>query len=136
MTPAQMAALHAAGFDQSRPWTGDEFAALLASPHVFALGDARAFAMGRTVADEVELLTLTTHPAHRRTGLARALVHRWQAEAARRGAQTGFLEVAADNAPAIALYTACGFARTGLRPGYYPRTGGPAADAWVMTCPL
>ncbi len=136
MTPQDMAALHRAGFDQSRPWRADEFETLIASPHVFALGDAYAFALGRVVAGEAELLTITTHPALRRRGLARDLVICWQAEAARRGALSGFLEVAADNAPALALYTQSGFAKAGLRRAYYPRAAGKAVDGVVMTCAL
>jgi ribosomal-protein-alanine N-acetyltransferase len=44
------------------------------------------------------------------------------------GAGTLFLEVAGDNAAALALYAAAGFEAIGLRKGYYA-TG---ADAVVM----
>ena len=127
-----MAAIHAAAYRQGRPWSGAEFRDLLASPHVHALGDARAFALIRVVADETELLTIATHPDHQRQGLARALMADWLATAARRGARRAFLEVAHDNAPARALYAACGFAECGRRRGYYARPEGPAAEAVVM----
>ena len=42
-----------------------------------------------------------------------------------------FLEVAADNLAAIALYQATGFAKVGVRKGYYPHPDG-AKDALVM----
>ena len=100
------------------------------------LEDARAFALIRVVADETELLTIATHPAHQRQGLARALMAGWLAEAAQRGARRAFLEVAHDNAPARALYGACGFAECGLRRGYYARPDSPAADAVVMARPV
>ncbi len=127
-----MAATHAAAFVQSRPWRADEFAALLDSPLTFALGDARCFALVRVVADEAELLTIATHPDHQRQGLARREMARWQSAALARGAQTAFLEVAADNAPAQALYAACGFAICGTRPGYYARKEASAVDAVLM----
>ena len=41
------------------------------------------------------------------------------------------LEVADDNAGAIALYSGAGFGRVGARRGYYPRETG-AVDALVM----
>jgi len=131
-----MAAIHAAAYRQGRPWSEAEFRDLIAAPLVFALGDARAFALIRVVADETELLTIATHPAHQRQGLARALMAGWQAEAAQRGARRAFLEVAHDNAPARALYGACGFAECGLRRGYYARPDSPAADAVVMARPV
>jgi ribosomal-protein-alanine N-acetyltransferase len=130
--PRDLAATHAAAFTQARPWSAAEFETLLASPFVFLCGDARAFALVRVVADEAELLTIATHPDHQRKGLARALMEAWQAEAARRGATRAFLDVAADNAPAEALYLACGYVRTGLRRAYYARPDGPAADAILM----
>ena len=132
LTPAQMAATHAAAFTQSRPWSALEFAALLDSPLVFAAGDARCFALVRVIADEAELLTIASHPDHQRQGLARTVMDQWQSEAAERGAASGFLEVAADNSAALALYRACGFETSGLRRGYYKRTDGAAADAVLM----
>ena len=132
LTPEAMARTHAAAM-QSRPWRAEEFAALLSHPGTFALGDTACFALVRVIADEAELLTIATHPGHRRQGLARACMAAWMAEAAARGAAQAFLEVAHDNAPALALYQAMGFSRSGLRPGYYPRPDAPAADAVVMT---
>ncbi|MCA0871031.1 ribosomal protein S18-alanine N-acetyltransferase [Seohaeicola saemankumensis] len=133
MTADQMAALHAAAFTQSRPWSAAEFAALLDSPHCFATGDARAFALVRVIADEAELLTIATHPEHQRQGLARSCMADWMQQAASRGAAYAFLEVAADNIGARALYERCGFATSGQRRGYYARPDGPAVDAIIMS---
>jgi ribosomal-protein-alanine N-acetyltransferase len=47
------------------------------------------------------------------------------------GAETLFLEVAADNAPAIALYERLDFERIGLRPGYYAHGDHGPVDALV-----
>lgn len=131
-----MAAAHAAAFTQSRPWSADEFASLLESPLAFAAGDARCFALARVIADEAELLTIATHPAHQRQGLARACMAEWESAARDRGALDVFLEVAADNAPAQALYRACGFAECGRRAGYYRRDGADSVDAVLMRKPL
>jgi ribosomal-protein-alanine N-acetyltransferase len=117
MTPSDMARAHAAGFGPGRPWTEREFRDLLDSPGTLALGDARCFALGRVIADEAELLTIATDPAHRRQGLARQVMADWHAAAAARGAVRGLLEVAADNGSARALYTACGYTPCGQRPG-------------------
>jgi ribosomal-protein-alanine N-acetyltransferase len=43
-----------------------------------------------------------------------------------------FLEVAKDNAPALALYERFGFAKVGERTGYYRRADGTRAAAAVM----
>ena len=50
-----------------------------------------------------------------------------------RGAVHAFLEVAADNGAARALYQACGYSEAGLRSAYYPRVDAPAADGVVPT---
>lgn len=136
LTPVQMAATHAAAFRQERPWSADEFAGLLQNSGCFAVGDARSFALVRVVADEAELLTIATHPDHRRRGLARAAMRDWMTRAAEMGARRAFLEVASDNLPAVALYESEGFAPAGMRRAYYRRAGGDPADALLMTCDL
>ena len=133
MNPHEMAAIHAAAFSQSRPWSADEFAEFLAQPAVFACESGQSFALVRVIADEAELLTIATHPSVQREGRARELMHMWQSEAVRRGAQHAFLEVAADNSAAQHLYLSCGFVQAGLRKDYYARAGGRAADAVIMT---
>nr|WP_242690129.1 GNAT family N-acetyltransferase [Paracoccus fontiphilus] len=124
--------MHARCFTRPRPWSAAEFAALLDSPHAFLLTRARGFLLGRTVADEAELLTLAVAPETRRRGTARDLVGEFAATSRRRGASLAFLEVAADNAPAQALYRATGWRESGRRRRYY----GPDLDAIVMTLPL
>lgn len=133
VTPRDMAAIHQAAFTQSRAWSEAEFASLLSPPLCFACGDARGFALVRVVADEAELLTIATHPDHQRKGIARAVMEAWQAEAHSRGATRAFLEVAADNSPAIGLYVAQGYIRDGLRRGYYQRKGRNPVDALLFS---
>ena len=135
MTPEDMARLHKAAYDD-RPWSATEFAGLMSAKGVFVTGDTRAFALVRVLLDEAELLTIATHPDHRRQGLARALMEDWHRQAADRGATRALLEVAADNTPAQALYIACGYTADGRRRGYYDRRGAPPADAILMSCPL
>jgi len=89
--------------------------------------------VGRAGAGEAELLTLAVAPQARRRGLGARLVNRFLYQARCRSAETAFLEVAADNAPAIALYTAAGFAPGGRRKGYYHHPDGTRSDALVMT---
>ncbi|GAW34594.1 ribosomal-protein-alanine N-acetyltransferase [Roseovarius sp. A-2] len=133
MTPEEMAACHARAFaGQGRAWTVVEFASLLESPLIFAVGNARAFALGRVIADEAELLTLACDPAQRRKGLGRACLASFEAGARARGAVTAFLEVAADNMMARGLYDTAGYAEITRRAGYYARAGITAVDAIVM----
>lgn len=135
MTPAAMAALYAQAFPAGRAWSCAEIAALVEAPGGFAVDDPHGFALGRAIAGEAELLTVAVALRHRRKGAARRLLTAFEAEAVRRGAGVAFLEVAADNAAALALYRATGWAETGHRSGYYARTGGPI-DAIVMSKPL
>jgi ribosomal-protein-alanine N-acetyltransferase len=127
-----MAAVHAAAFDAS--WSAGEIAGFLTAPGGYAClvergGAVAGFILCRAIAGEAEILTLAVHPAHRRQGLARAMV---EAAADAPGIQTLFLEVAADNAAAIDLYAGAGFEPVGSRRRYYARAAGPAADALVM----
>lgn len=136
MTPAALAALHDAAFPDARGWTTEEFSSLLASPRVFLVECNDGFAIGRAVADEAELLTIAVAPTARRQGLGRILLARFEAAADTHGARRVFLEVAADNSPARALYESAGYVRIGTRPAYYARPGAIPATALVMHKPL
>ncbi len=139
----RLARLHAACFSEA--WDADAFATLLAMPGAFALFAeepardapcgfaASGFLMIRGAGDEAEIITLGVVPERRRKGLARDLLAGGVREAASRGARRLFLEVAADNDAALALYRAAGFAQIGRRPDYYHRPDGDMA-ALVMAC--
>ncbi len=119
-------------------WSASDWARYGADERVVALG---AFAedgslagvlLIRVVADEAELLTIAVAATWRRRGIGEGLLAAGLAEAARRGATSVHLEVAADNAPALRLYRRTGFCRSGRRAGYYSRPAG-RIDAVLMT---
>ena len=133
MTPADLAALHARCFTLPRPWSADEFAALLAQDSTILATRPQGFALIRVVLDEAELLTIAVDPDHRRTGLGRDLLSVAENAAKGRGARRCFLDVGADNAAAIALYRSAGYAESGRRRGYYRLPGQPPIDALVLS---
>jgi ribosomal-protein-alanine N-acetyltransferase len=132
VTPEALAALHGRCFETPRPWTVAEFRGLLAMPGVFLNPTDGGFALGRVIVDEAELLTLVVDPPARRRGLGSTLLADFETSAASRGATSAMLEVSADNAAAIALYTTAGFRRTGTRPGYYRTPNGARIDAHLF----
>lgn len=132
MTAAEMALVHAAAFTTPRPWSEAEIAELLASPLCFALTEPGGFLLGRVVAGEAELLTIAVTPAARRHGLGRRLVQGFLDKAHGQGAESAFLEVAASNVAARALYAAAGFTAAGKRRGYYQRPDGTTDDALIL----
>lgn len=141
MTPEALARLHAACFTQPPPWSAASFRNMLADPacHLETRasdGKLAGFALFRMAADEAELLTLATAPDARRQGHARALVHAGLAAMQSRGAGVCFLEVAADNAPAIRLYQMLGFDLQGRRKAYYRASGRVTQDALVFRARL
>lgn len=81
----------------------------------------------RVAGDEAEILTIAVLPPWRRHGLGRRLLDHAMAESRTQGAAAMFLEVAADNVNAQALYQARGFVQVGVRKGYYA-----GKDALVM----
>jgi ribosomal-protein-alanine N-acetyltransferase len=131
-----LAELHAAAFDD--PWPADDILRFAEDRGGFALvadeagvGEAPAgFILCRMIAGEAEVLTLAVRPTSRRRGIGRALLEAAIA-LARPTAATMFLEVAADNPGATALYAGAGFETVGRRAGYYGRAGG-SVDAVVM----
>ena len=122
MTPKKMAALHAQAFDGSARWSAESFTAMLDRSDTIIVSGNDGFALGRVMADEAELLTIVVALAQRGQGTARTLLSGFDREARKLGATQAFLEVAADNAPARALYAATGWIQVGLRPGYYDGT--------------
>lgn len=133
MTAAELAAIHAAAFADTRPWTEAEFAALLADPAHLLTRDGRAFVLGRIILDEAEILTLASHPDSQRQGQARRALAAFEQAAQAKGAAQVFLEVAEDNAAARALYAAAGYRQTGRRPGYYRTYSGQSVAALILS---
>ncbi|GAN88125.1 ribosomal protein S18-alanine N-acetyltransferase [Komagataeibacter intermedius] len=126
-----LAQIHAQAFPPTHRWDAQAMQALLDMPGVsvvMAEGDAPAFIMVRTVFDEAEILTFAVDPAWQRRGIGRDLLARCMRQVEQAGARTLFLEVARDNAPAIALYCTSGFVQAGMRRNYYP----DGMDACVM----
>ncbi len=131
-TPAHapaMALLHGRAFAVRERWGADAIALQLGLPGAFGwIAPAGGMLLARAAADEAELLTLAVDPAAQRQGIGRALLRQSLATAQERGACAMFLEVAAGNAAAQALYAATGFAVVGRRRAYYPGGG----DALVL----
>ena len=120
----------------SEGWDAAAFAQLLAMPGAEAALALEAeepvgFLLTRRAADEAEIITIATRPGARRRGVGRQLLSHHQADLAARGVKHMFLEVAASNRAAIALYATSGFLEVGRRKGYYQRPDG-REDAIVM----
>ena len=128
------AALHATCFDT--PWSEVEFVRLFEQPGVAGLmwqADApEGFILVRAAADEAEILTLAVIANRRRRGIAARLLDEACRMLRAGGTNRLFLEVAADNAAARALYAERGFAVTGRRAGYYDRGAARRVDAIIM----
>jgi ribosomal-protein-alanine N-acetyltransferase len=117
----------------AEPWSAVSMADVLAMPGAHGLiavdggsmvpsaghpGPA-GFVLWRATAGEAEILTIAVLPPWRRRGLGAVLLEAALDSARISGAETMFLEVAADNSGAQALYSSRGFVRAGLRKGYY-----------------
>ncbi len=132
MTPTQMAALHNVCFVHPRPWSSDEFSALLAGAHVFWRANEAGFYIGQIMIDEAELLTLAVDPEQQRKGYGQRLLSAFHRDAADKNARESFLEVAADNTAGRALYDQAGYTQAGKRAGYYRTHGGTRIDALIL----
>ena len=129
-----LARLHEQSFDEG--WTAGAFEDLLNMPGASAEialehDDPASFILTRTAADEAEIITICTRPQAQRRGVARQLLAHHFAGLAARGVRHVFLEVAASNIAAQALYHSFGFAEAGRRRSYYKRSDG-MEDAIVM----
>ena len=127
----RLAGIHGACFAEG--WDALALRDMLSVPGttVVQAGEA-GFALLRILAGEAEILTVAVLPGARRSGIGRELVSGMLDTARERGATSLFLEVAEDNAAALALYASAGFTVISRRRGYYARPGGSSMDAIVM----
>ena len=113
----KIAELHKLCFPH-KPWAANDFAELKKSGCEI-VASPNGFIVWRTVCDEAEIITVGVHPDARGAGIAIAMLGIMENEVKKAGAKKIFLEVSAENAPAIDLYKKCGFMQNGLRPKYY-----------------
>ncbi len=113
----KLADLHKLCFPH-KPWTANDFRDLKKSGCEIVASE-NGFIVWRTVCDEAEIITIGVHPAARGAGIATAMLTLMEHEIKKAGVKKIFLEVSAENAPAIALYKKCGFIQNGHRPKYY-----------------
>ena len=123
-------ALEAASADH--PWSAESVRAMLdlrtTRAWVYCGPEPRGYLLASSVAGEGELLTIGVRPDARRRGIASALMGAMERSWQRDDVQRGFLEVRADNTPALALYERHGWMPDGRRADYY----GPGRDALKM----
>lgn len=132
MTPETLADLSRRAYRHMTPWTTAQFADTLTSPQSLLTTTDHAFVLGQVIADEAEILALAADPDHQRQGQAWRALTEFHRQAANRGATRAFLEVAAANTPARALYSGHGYRQVGLRRAYYRRADGSRDDALIM----
>lgn len=83
------------------------------------------------VDDEAHMTTVATNPGFQRSGVATAMIVETMRTLRAQAVSRVSLEVAANNAPAQALYRRFGFVPVGVRRNYYPVTGQDALVMWV-----
>ena len=128
-----LAEMHAQAF--SHPWNARAMADLLDSG-AFAIAEDDGFILVREGGGEAEILTIAVAPHARRKGIGLALIRAAEKALHAHGATSLFLEVAADNKAALALYERAHFEPVAVRPGYYLREGGPPMDAQILRLTL
>jgi [ribosomal protein S18]-alanine N-acetyltransferase len=135
---AEIAALHQQLFNP--PWDVSGVQPLLEAPAAVAFVArvgippmTTGFIIGQIAADVSEIISIGVAPEWQKRGLGRILFDAFSRAVTRAGAKRVFLDVAADNAPAIALYASLGCSEVGRRTGYYMRHEAPSVDAIVMT---
>jgi len=134
---ARIAQLHGQLFDE--PWS-EKFIRDLCHDQACSIllaTDGRpdqiiGFIITRVVSDEGEILSIGVAQPYQRFGVGKRLL-----EAARRVMVNSevtnlYLEVAADNEAAKALYLGSGFSQTSVRKDYYRRPNGETSDALVL----
>ncbi len=131
-----MARVHRQAFG-SKGWSAEDIATMLrveGTEALLAHAGERPVGMiiHRMLWGDGEILTLGVVPTMRRRGIGSRLLATAMNGMVMQGANRIFLEVAADNAAAIALYESLRFEPLGRRPNYYLEEGGRRVDALMM----
>jgi ribosomal-protein-alanine N-acetyltransferase len=119
----------------SSPWTEEMLQEELGNPIAVFLaarsaGRVAGYAGMTVVVGEGYIANIAVHPEFRRRGCATALLGALCGYAEKNGLELLTLEVRSGNAAAIKIYEKAGFARVGVRPGFYSK---PREDALIMT---
>jgi len=118
---------------QAAQWPKESYDQSHSSGQVVLIGEIAGqicgFLVARITGDEAEILNTAVDTAHRRKGLASALLAAATSAAWQQMVKNIYLEVRESNRAAIAFYVKHGFAKTGERRGYYNR---PTENAIVM----
>jgi len=119
------------------PWSRSMFAGELSKPSSICIG---AFDAGNETllgyliisryVDAWHVMNVAVAPAHRRRGIAKALLDRLFQVTADDGRRGYTLEVRVSNRGAIKLYEQAGFRRRGIRRGYYTDNREDALIMW------
>jgi ribosomal-protein-alanine N-acetyltransferase len=140
---ALLAELHRAVFTApwDRAWSAESMAQILAMPGAKGWLLEResmplGFVLARFTLDEGEILLTGIHPTARGQGYGRRLMEAAIAASREAGIARLFLEYAAPNAAAAALYQSLGFAQIGRRRGYYADAAGHQHDAITLALEL
>ena len=129
--------MHARLFDPA--WDAESIVRLIEHPasssFIAQIREPRAlagFVIGRIAADEAEVLSIGVAPEWQRRGIGRQMAEGLVRAARRAEVKRLFLEVAADNDAAVALYEGLGFKIAGARKAYYQRAGRHNVDAVIL----
>lgn len=106
------------------PWTWESMVFEISHPLSVSSvewrdGKVVAFAVGRVIADEAEVMKIATLEKYRRQGIARLMMTELLDKMREKGALTCYLEAASKNAAALALYKSMGFEEISVRELYY-----------------
>lgn len=112
-----LAQLHRACFET--PWHEKSFEELLKLPSTIGWFSVDGFLLCSHTFDEMEILTVCSHPNKRRQGIAKGLLNEMMIYANGHNVRKIFLEVSEENKAAQALYKSFGFKQNGIRKNYY-----------------
>ena len=134
---ASIATLEAACF--STPWEEAAICAELNNPLALWLvaeagdGAVQGYVGSQICFENADILNVAVDPAFRRQGIAADLMQTLESRLAQKGVETITLELRCSNEAALRLYEKVGYAKIGLRKGYYEK---PREDALILQKPI